>query len=343
MVAKRAAQRVRHLHKMSTQLSMLKYLRNYRLFEEMKNKYCTTRSPVSRKREDLKITIPLRVPAPSTRRELGQGMVPLQMHIPNKAFTDTGFQSTFLHRQARVARVELLDMLCEKFGLRQNLASYRLLERLHYTFGQKLTRDNGQTYWGTDTGYHFDTSYNCRRRRDILRINIKQEDKSTAAFCAQTVLFLTVYNVHSVIVDTSSLSDTLKEELYSQIVKDSLTFVLVRWFEPHHESFQRDSDNLPMCPGALYINHCLWTYASTPSDRKLLVVGGDPTPYFRRQAVLFGDHIADQMSCLEKEKKAYYGLVYPNNIVGTTNMHPGFVPGTATPDPTVWLQSVTLV
>jgi hypothetical protein len=262
----------------------------------------------------------------------------------DKPFTDVTFQATLLHRQARVARVELLDMLCDKFGLPHTLPSYKHLQRLDFTFGQKLTRSNGTTYWGTDTHYHFDTGYNCRQRRDILRI--QEGEKSKNALCAQTILFMTVENVHSVFLGGpgSSLSEERKEELHGQIVKDSLTFILVRWFEKHRDSFQTDSDNLPMCPGPLYINHCLWTYARTPSHRQVLVdQAGDPTLYFRKQQLMFGNDITSQMSCLEQEKNAYYDLVYPNNVIGTTNMYPQFVPGTSTPDPTVWLQSVVLV
>ena len=82
---------------------------------------------------------------------------------------------------------------------------------------------------------------------------------------------------------------TIKEELLnSSVVNDSVSFVLLRWFEPHELCTSRHEDCLPICPPPLNINHCLWKHAESETDRRSITFRGNPTPALRHQLNLFG-------------------------------------------------------
>ena len=127
-------------------------------------------------------------------------------------------------------------------------------------------------------------------------------------------------------------------ELRSNIVNDSVTYCLVRWFEPH-DTVQRDSDRRPMCPGPLHINHCCWRYAKTSEPRRVI----EDVQADLRQKYMFGPTQQTRDNYISYIKNAYYGLIYPNNIVDIANMTPTFHPGSVKPNKNVWLQSVTII
>ena len=108
------------------------------------------------------------------------------------------FQQTFLHREARIAGVELLDLLCDRLQLPRNRDSYRKLQPLHYVLGQKFIRPDGFTIRATDSNYSFDGSSDKRSRRcrrDILFLKggVTDEHASqTTALCCEAVCFLTI-------------------------------------------------------------------------------------------------------------------------------------------------------
>jgi len=231
------------------------------------------------------------------------------------------------------------------------MGSYALLERLSYTLGQKLIRRNdNKIFWATDTQYTFDTSLRSRRRRDTLFVKGQEEReynvaggitvKKTNALCAETVCFLDVSNLSSIdlpVFHRPVPDPDPHRELRAAILNDTVTLILVRWFEPH-VTMLRDQMCRPSCPGPLHINHCLWRCAVTNTRRKSMVTRtGQDTAGFSRYRHFFND------DDVESHKYAYYGLIYANNVVSTTTMTPTFVPGTATPDKRVWLQSVTII
>ena len=109
----------------------------------------------------------------------------------------------------------------------------------------------------------------------------------------------------------------------SSVKNDSLTFVVIRWFEPHRHSVERDQMRRPICPGPLHINHCLWTYAKTPEPRRSL----RPTT---------------SASWSETQKRVYYGLILPKNVLHRVNMSPCFIDG-SDDFGNDWLQSVTVI
>ena len=127
------------------------------------------------------------------------------------------------------------------------------------------------------------------------------------------------------------------------IVNDSVSFVLVRWFEPHPLSTSQDEEFLPICPPPLNINHCLWKYAVSETDRRSILERGNPTVAVRRQRNLFGSTPLQQQTNIQKIRRAYYGLVYVNNIKDVINICPCFRHGSCDVDETVWLQTVTVI
>ena len=92
------------------------------------------------------------------------------------------------------------------------------------------------------------------------------------ALCCQAICFIKLDNMRSL---TDKLM--LPPDVSSEIVKDlsgndsSLILVLVRWFEAHPSATERDSRNLPLCPGNLNVNHCLWRFAMCSRDRPYLL------------------------------------------------------------------------
>ena len=127
-----ASSRVRHLDENTTRSSMLRYLFYYEFFEDL------NKTRFGKKRPVLEVLQP--------KHKLS---CPLIDPFTNKhVFMGTDFcgnsgalQSLFIHPEVRVARVELLDMVCGKLGMPTTTHSYQVLGKLKWSFGQKLTID----------------------------------------------------------------------------------------------------------------------------------------------------------------------------------------------------------
>lgn len=314
-----ASLRVRHQTINETQESMLRYLCLRTLFDSM--------SPAVRHVSSRKLST-------------GVSVHLCQMRLRGLGFLTERFQETLLHREARVARVELLDLICDKFDLPRLASSYLKLDTLRYTIGQKFVRSDGFVIWATDSQYNMQGDTN-KRRRDVLFVkgfDTKEGPTGTRtpyALCCEAICFVTVSLVNA--------QFPIPETMLPQIVHNSITFILGRWFEPHSESVTRDKSLRPVCPGPLHINHCLWKYARADNCRKALVSRSQPTPAFRRQADLFGDTPLEQARALAQEKRAYYCMIPPGSVLSRANMCPAFVPNTCTFDLNTWIQTVTLV
>lgn len=134
-----ASQRVRHFRENLTQKSMLNYLRRHSVFESMVQ--LQTPTPVTNKRrcpEGVSVQLPLRC-------LMGQDLESVQR------------QQQFIHAEVRLARVELLDLLCDRLGLAKTRRTYSCMNGLQWDFGQKLVSPRS-TYWSTDTQYSCPTS-----------------------------------------------------------------------------------------------------------------------------------------------------------------------------------------
>ena len=166
--------------------------------------------------------------------------IPRLRHPLPRNFTTVSFQSTFVHHQVPLAGVEFLDLLCAQFQLPTTRRSYTHLQRLHFQIGLKCTREDRETFLATDA------------RHDMLRLRGRSEDGNS--FCCETICFVQIDNVK-----------TLPRQRND--APDRRVLVLVRWFSPHADSWERDSLRRPLCPGPLSINNCLWAYSRTPTPR----------------------------------------------------------------------------
>ena len=241
---------------------------------------------------------------------------------------DTTVQENFLHVEALLTRYEVMDLLCKHLNLARTQRTYASMNDLGWHFAQKLIRQDGKTFWATDTCFPYGG-----KRRDILHIAGSEftgtgRARRVNALCCQVILFLTVTNL-------SALRPT---------GVNTLTCVIGRWFQPHSSISVRDSNNRPICPGPLQTNHCLWQYARTTRPRKALQGrNGRPCPAFQRQRRLFGANREEQLERYERDKHAYFCLLDTDSIIGTQNMCHEFIADTSKPDYTRWLQSVTLI
>ena len=124
-----AASRVRHYHLNKTQTNMQKYLWNYTVFEALRKKLISNHP---RRCTTIKtgVVLPLFEHIRGTDRgeslEMGD-----DLHTVRS-------QERFLHPEARVARVELMDLVCDQLGLSRTRRSYAAMSRLHWVFGQVM-------------------------------------------------------------------------------------------------------------------------------------------------------------------------------------------------------------
>ena len=329
------AKRVRHFDSNRTYLAMQKYLQEHLLFSAL-DRVKPRKKIVGKRILKAGVKLPL-------RRLIGDVVTTVVMGTDLKSIHR---QTSFIHDEVRVARAELLDLLCVKLSLPKSQASYTKLETLQWSFGQKLVLPCGTTYWATDTQYSFYTDHNSRRRRDnflmhgheevLVKLSDGRREHRKTALCCQAVCFVSLQRIAGLKID-------IPDYIEDAIVDDGLNLMLVRWFSPHPTASERNSQDLPLCPGPLSINHCLWTYARSTRDRPVLINrDGQPTSYFNEQSFLFGKTRIQQLRSLESERRAYYGLVLPYNVKKTAHMCPEFVVNTHM-YADAWMQTITLV
>jgi hypothetical protein len=313
--AKLTSLRVRHLHGMKTVHSMLSYLCSHTVFEHLRDFFPDPPSTGPA----CPIVYGVKLPLGSDWLMDGHG-----------SFTTISFQSGLIHKEIPVTRSEFMDMLCDQFDMPKTLATYRCFERLRFKFGQKFTCSSGTNFWATDTQYTFPNVFNERARRDrffvdgVVKKTYRLADgrrvERLNALCAEATCFVTVSNLNQIPIPAlDPVRSPDKQELRDSVHNHSVSFFLVRWYEPHQDSHQRDRLNRPICPGPLDINHCVWTFAKTPSPRQSV-------PRHRAVSVRY----------------AYYGLIFPQNVVNKVNIAPIFVRDT-TNTGVDWLQTVTLI
>ena len=326
-----ASRRVRHGRGNVTQKNMQEYLRFHTICRELKllhARQCTKFLPQYRnlmvsKTKEIKTGVSQRLYEVHMGGDLTAG--PVQQH--------------FLHPELRIARVELLDMLCDKLGVPRTNNSYARLQCLKWTFSQKLTRSNGVTYWATDSKY---LGLSGSRRRDLLLIKgMEQVRGLNTAFCCEAVSFVQIDGFRTLRQNGGPrLPAHLREELLND---NTMQFVIGRWLTSHSTSLRRDCLHRPVCPGPLQHNHCLWTYSQTTRPRKTMVsITGGPSAAFNLCRYMFG---SDQGSCKrrwEEERRAYYALIQTTSIMSTMNAYREYVPLSDTLEQSsVWLETVT--
>ena len=330
-----AAHRVRHLSTIKTHNSMLVFLQKHLLFKSMIDQNCHA--------------------IPKTQTAGAGVRVPLLEFIAGSVqpvrmgnhLSSPEQQTRILHHEVRITRLEILDLMCNKLGLATTTNSYTLLEKLDWSFGQKLTMPDGEVYWATNSQYTFTTDSSCSRRRDNVllhgfeTIDVALPDGSVVqrntALCCQATCFLTVSNLKNALKDVQ-----IPAVIKKQIHNDCLTLMLARWFEAHPTATERDSRSLPICPGYFHVNHCLWRHALTKRPRRVLWDSGIPTQVFHDQSFMFGKTPSQQIERLHKEYRAYYVLVNLSRIKERVYMAPEFEEYTSSESDT-WLQTLTLI
>ena len=320
------AKRVRHFDTNRTFTGMQSYLQDNLLFTTLDQR--TSRNTSARTIKP-GVNLPL-------RRLLGNLITNVTMGTDLESVRQ---QTSFIHDEVRVARLELLDLLCHKLGLPKTQSSYTKLEGVQWSFGQKMVLSCGTTYWATDTQYAYYTNHNSRRRRDNFLLHGFEEKivrgrRVKTALCCQAVCFLHLQSFAHLNLD-------IPAHVKPWIVDDSLSLILVRWFSAHPTATDRNSLGLPLCPGPLRDNHALWRYSKLPKDRPVLLKNGRPSRYFDEQSFIFGKTRAQQLKCLESESRAYYDLIRPCEIQKKIHICPEFVADSHTHSDT-WLQTINL-
>ena len=322
--------RVRHARQDVTQTNMRDFLCTQKLFKELDCLHSESVGPRVKK---------------SRRVKHGVRCILSDAHM-GKDLTSSSTQQQFIHHQVRLARVELLDMLCTKFGLPQTRDSYSKLECLDWVFGQKLVMPNGFTYWATDTSY---MGNSISQRRDIFLLQ-GTEPVSTrlpgggvriqdTALSCEAVVFVEIRGIDQLTENTGrQLPKNVEEDVHGGHM---ITFILGRWLSAHPSSLERDSLCRPICPGPLRYNHCLWTYAPTSRPRRMMVNdAGLPTGSFRDCRDMFGQTERIQTQRWNDEKNAYYTLVSTSSILTTSHI---CKEDTHHTQEVVWLETVTVV
>ena len=123
-----ASLRVRHLSDTKTKNNMLQYLCLHTTFEQLKLKVPAF-NDTGRRSHVYKPGVKL----PLIEVIHGVGSFKVEMGDDLQAVNT---QKRFLHCEARIARVELMDLVCDKLGFPKSRRSYTALGRLTWSFGQ---------------------------------------------------------------------------------------------------------------------------------------------------------------------------------------------------------------
>ena len=219
-----------------------------------------------------------------------------------------------------MTEIEFATLVLHEMQIRPCPATFAKFQTLQFQFARRFIRSDGLV---------LRADYTAVAHRDIYRF--KGVDNATDnALCAEAVCFVNIMNMQSVQPEG----------------EDSQTHVLIRWLEPHPDSFERDQLRRPVCPGPFHINHCLWRYAQTNTHRTALAtVSGTRVQMsraFTGQRYIFGASVEAQNECRRHELHAWYGLVQPENIEEITNMCPVFKRGSHMLDSQTWLQTVSM-
>lgn len=93
--------------------------------------------------------------------------------------------------------------------------------------------------------------------------------------------------------------------------KDTVTFLLVRYAQPHALSRKRGPNHRPLCPGPLQNTHCLWTWANRPAGHQRGCFR--PRPWSRHRRY-FGVNPREQEEVRDTDLRAWYDLIQITNV-----------------------------
>ena len=301
----------------------------------------------------LKVELGTGHPAPLVRRSVADTGKPLRLNVDGSLvpvkmgshLEKVSVQRRILHPEARIGRVELMDLVCNLFSMNPCRSSYTRLACLDWGFYQRMTMLDGTVFWATDSEYSF-ASHGRRRDCFVLKDNEQVQVRMPngelvtrdTALCCQATCFVKLGKI-SPTLDPRRVS----KEVQQAIRYNSLTLVLVRFFEAHPSATERTVCHLPLCPAPFNINHALWRYAVTDKPRALLFdeENNRPTKHFDQESFMFGSTRREQLNRLDNEKHAYHSLVLPSRIKSRAAMAAEFELNT-TRQSSTWLQTINM-
>jgi len=105
--------------------------------------------------------------------------------------------------------------------------------------------------------------------------------------------------------------------------KDTVTFLIVRYAQPHPSTRKRGPGHRPLCPGPLQNTHCLWTWATRTGVSR----GCFRTRPWSRHRQYFGNTPTAQEKIHQSDENAWYDLIQVTNVRCFANVqadpHPG--------------------
>ena len=123
--------RVRHLLVNKTQNSMRNYLCDYTVFEALRK----TAPQLNRRTKPVVFRTGVHVPL----QEHIQGVLGVFTVEMGTDLASVDTQAHFLHREARIARVELMNLVCAQLQIPTTRTSYAALGNLSWKFGQVIS------------------------------------------------------------------------------------------------------------------------------------------------------------------------------------------------------------
>ena len=182
--------RVRHAEQNVTHASMSDYLCHDLLYRALTPTFLPPKD-VQHKSVSPGVSVPFKTVVAGLTQNVTMG----------GSFVTEATQQRFLHRDVRVAVVEILDLMCDKLGLPHTTVSYRLLQQLRWVIGQKFVCADGQILWATESDYQHSRGNLSGARHDCVRL-VQTEDVAVqegptlvykmTAQCCRIVSFWTV-------------------------------------------------------------------------------------------------------------------------------------------------------
>ena len=189
------SERVRHLGARRTQQAMLRYLMKNLVFAELKDLVLPTGEGRPPPTPHPGVRLPLQFVHRGRVCNVAMG----------RSLTAVVTQRSMLHEEVRLARVELLDLMCAKFDMPRTQYSYAIFECVDWTFGQKLILPGGKQLWATDSAYSWYSDENSRNRRDcfilegtepaVATLSNGRQVRLRTALCCQAICFVKITNM----------------------------------------------------------------------------------------------------------------------------------------------------
>ena len=212
------------------------------------------------------------------------------------------WETTFLNKQVRVTRGEVLNLLCSKLSWRcSRLNRRRLVDDLTWSKWYAALSTHG---WGMPHRNFVGVGAAGAPRRDFVRIHGPLENNT--CLTAQIIAFVEISGFNDQLVLPTKLRNPPTNSR-------RVTLALVRWLAPHPDALLRDSDNRPIAPSPLDINHALWKFAET--QRPVLT----PAVLEKNLSYYDGHDRSSRVANANLERTAMFDLLEPETFTNYVN------------------------